>query len=137
MERRTFLRTGLALGAGVGAASVGGAAVLTDPARAFTSRSDGPFLLNSNENPLGLAPDARRAVIAGIAEANRYPDGRGELIRELAALNGVKEENIVLGCGSTEVLQMAVQALSAPDARLILPDPTYEDVPWYCQPFTY
>jgi histidinol-phosphate aminotransferase len=49
----------------------------------------------------------------------------------------VKEENIVLGCGSTEVLQMAVQALSTPDARLVLAEPTFEDVPWYCQPFTY
>ncbi len=32
---------------------------------------------------------------------------------------------------------MAVQALSTPDARLVLAEPTFEDVPWYCQPFTY
>jgi histidinol-phosphate aminotransferase len=137
MERRDFLRTGFALGAGIGAASVGGVGVLPQPAHAFPARSDGPLQLNSNENPLGLAPAARRAVIDGIPEANRYPGGRGELVGELAALSGVKEENIVLGCGSTEVLQMAVQALSAPNARLVLAEPTYEDVPWYCQPFPY
>jgi histidinol-phosphate aminotransferase len=137
MERRDFLRTGLALGAGIGAASVGGVGVLPEPAHATPTRSDGPLELNSNENPLGLAPDARRAVIDGIPRANRYPGRRVELARELAAINGVKEENIVLGCGSTEVLQMAVQALSTPDARLVLAEPTYEDVPWYCQPFPY
>lgn len=137
MERRDFLRTGLALGAGIGAASVGGVGILPDPAHAFPTRSDGPLQLNSNENPLGLAPDARRAVIDGIPKANRYPGERAELASELAAINGVKEENIVLGCGSTEVLQMAVQALSTPDARLVLAEPTFEDVPWYCQPFPY
>jgi histidinol-phosphate aminotransferase len=137
MERRNFLRTGLALGAGIGTASVGGVGILPEPAHALPIRSDGPLQLNSNENPLGLAPDARRAVIDGIPEANRYPGGRAELASELAAINGVKEENIVLGCGSTEVLQMAVQALSTPDGRLVLAEPTFEDVPWYCQPFTY
>jgi histidinol-phosphate aminotransferase len=137
MERRDFLRTGLALGAGIGATSVGGVGVLPEPAHGFPTRSDGPLELNSNENPLGLAPDARRAVIDGIPRANRYPGQRVELARELATINGVKEENIVLGCGSTEVLQMAVQALSGPEARLVLAEPTFEDVPWYCQPFPY
>ncbi|UCC71844.1 MAG: aminotransferase class I/II-fold pyridoxal phosphate-dependent enzyme [Gemmatimonadota bacterium] len=138
MERRDFLRTGVALGAGIGAAGVGGVGILTGSAHAFPKRSDGPLQLNSNENPLGLAPAARRAVIDGIADANRYPDvSRVEFIEALAALNGVRTENIVPGCGSTEVLQMAVQALATPDARLILAEPTFEDVPWYCGPLDY
>ncbi|KPK82049.1 MAG: hypothetical protein AMS25_03990 [Gemmatimonas sp. SM23_52] len=135
MERRTFLRTGLALGA----ASVGGGiGLLPELARAVPRRSADTLRLSSNENPLGLAPAARRAVIDGISEANRYPDeARDEMVEALARLNGVARENIVLGCGSTEVLQMAVQALATPDARLVLAEPTYEDVPWYCEPFTY
>ncbi|MGD2217291.1 MAG: aminotransferase class I/II-fold pyridoxal phosphate-dependent enzyme [Gemmatimonadales bacterium] len=137
MERRDFLRTGFALGAGIGATGVGGVGIFPDPVHAYPTRAAGPLELNSNENPLGLAPEARRAVIYGVSRANRYPGERMELAQELAAINGVREENIVLGCGSTEVLQMAVQALSAPDARLILAEPTYEDVPWYCQPFPY
>ncbi len=32
---------------------------------------------------------------------------------------------------------MAVQAFYEPGARLILAEPTYEDVPWYAQPFPY
>jgi histidinol-phosphate aminotransferase len=135
MRRRTFLHTGLALGA---AGMSGGLLTLPEPARASAPRSGGPLRLNSNENPLGLAPAARRAVIDGLEEANRYPrQARVELVEALASLNGVEPENIVLGNGSTEVLQMSVQALAGPEARLILADPTFEDVPWYGEPFSY
>lgn len=135
MERRTFLQTGLALGAaGIGGA--GGIAVLPELVRAFPSRASGVLELDHNENPLGIAPSARRAIIDGMADANRYPGGpRRELVKALAAKHGVKPENIVLGAGSTEVLQMAVQAVAAPDAVLVLADPTFEDVPGYARPY--
>lgn len=136
MERRKFLRTGLALGAvGIG----GRFGILPDPVHAGPMAApDAPLRLSSNENPLGLAPAARRAVADAIEEANRYPrEWRGQLIDKLARLHGVAPENIVPGNGSTEVLQMAVQALHEPGARLILAEPTYEDVPWYAQPYPY
>ncbi|MEE8521649.1 MAG: aminotransferase class I/II-fold pyridoxal phosphate-dependent enzyme, partial [Gemmatimonadota bacterium] len=143
MERRTFLRAGLALaagaagGAGAGAAGLGGISVLPE-LEAEPRRSGGALRLNSNENPLGLAPAARRAVIDGIPEANRYPGSmREQLIEALAAKHGVSNESIVLGNGSTEVLQMTVQGMAAPGGRLILAEPTFEDVPWYAEPFTY
>ncbi len=99
---------------------------------------DDTLRLNSNENPLGLAPAARRAILNGLGEANRYPRrARVELIEALVQLHGLAPENIVLGNGSTEVLQMAVQALAGVDARLLLADPTFEDVPWYGEPFSY
>jgi histidinol-phosphate aminotransferase len=130
-----FLRAGLAIGAAGVAGSYG---LLPEIARAIPSDSDGVLRLNSNENPLGVAPAGRRAIIEAIEEANRYPrERRLKLIDELARLNGVKSDNIVLGNGSTEVLQMAVQAYATPDAKLVLADPTYEDVPWYAQPFTF
>ncbi len=135
MERRTFLRAGLAAGvAGLGS----GLGLLPDFAEAGIAPQGDILRLNSNENPLGLAPAARRAIVEGLGEANRYPrQGRVDLIQALAQLNGVATENIVLGNGSTEVLQMAVQALADPGARLVLADPTFEDVPWYGEPFRY
>ena len=136
MERRTFLRAGLALGA----AGMGGGIGMA-PERLWAlpeAAPDGPIKLSSNENPLGLSPAARRAVVDTIGEANRYPaERRLELIDALAKRHGVVAENIVLGNGSTEVLQMAVQALYEPGARLVFADPTYEDVPWYAQPYPY
>lgn len=134
MERRDFLRTGL----GFGLAGLGGVALLPEITVAAPRGSDGVLRLDSNENPLGLAPAARKAVIGGLGEANRYPgDSRAELTGALAEAHGVKPENIVLGAGSTEVLQMAVQALGTPKSPLVVADPTFEDVPRYAEPFTY
>lgn len=134
MERRDFLRTGLALGA----ASVGGIGVLPEIALPSPRSSGETLRLNSNENPLGLAPGARSAVIDVIADANRYRTGnRGKLTEMLAAVHELKSENIVLGNGSTEVLQMIVQSLARPNARLVLAEPTFEDVPEYAEPHTY
>ena len=136
MERRTFLRTGLAFGA-VGMS--GGLSLLPESVHASPkASSDGMLRLNSNENPFGLAPAARSAIIDNLGEANRYPRTiRTDMVEALATLQGVKPENIVLGNGSTEVLQMSVQALAKPGAKLVLANPTFEDVPRYASPYTY
>ncbi|MFQ5689899.1 MAG: pyridoxal phosphate-dependent aminotransferase [Gemmatimonadota bacterium] len=151
MERRTFLRTGLAT---LGVAGVGGVGTLEALERRFpatdrrgwrldrmapgSAAMDGALRLDSNENPLGLSPAGRRAIIDGLGEANRYPrESRQALIEALARKHGVEKENLVLGSGSTEVLQMAVQALGGPDARLVVADPTFEDVGSYADPLAY
>jgi histidinol-phosphate aminotransferase len=136
MERRSFLRTGLAFGA-VGMS--GGLSLLPEIAHASPRvSSDSTLRLNSNENPFGVAPAARSAIIDNLGEANRYPRTiRTDMVEALATLHGVKPANIVLGNGSTEVLQMSVQALAKPGAKLVLADPTFEDVPRYANPYTY
>jgi histidinol-phosphate aminotransferase len=130
MERRAFLTTGLALGAvGVGGAR-GRLGAVPQPMRLA-----GPLRLDSNENPLGLAPAARQAITDGLDLANRYPgQTRSELIEALAEKHDVSRENIVLGCGSTEVLQMIVQAAAAAQSRIVLAQPTFEAVVGYARP---
>jgi len=99
---------------------------------------DGSVKLSSNENPLGLSASARQAVIEAIPHANRYPsDYTPELLEELAKYVGVKEENLVLGSGSTEILQMAVQAYQGPQVPLVIAEPTFEDVPRYQNPLSF
>ncbi len=136
MERRTFLRTGLAFGV---TTMGGGLSLLPELACASPETTvDGTLRLNSNENPFGIAPSARSAIIENLGEANRYPRAiRTDMVEALATLHGVKPENIVLGNGSTEVLQMSVQALAKPGAKLVLADPTFEAVPFYASPYTY
>ena len=134
MERRTFVRTGVA----AGLIGVGVEPTLSEDAWALprSRRAEGTIRLSSNENPLGLSPVARQAVIDNIPNANRYPfTVVGPLKEALAAKHGVAVENLVLGAGSSEVLQMAVQVMGQGNATFIMADPTYEDVPSYAKPW--
>lgn len=71
--------------------------------------------LASNENPRGPSPKVRDAIAAAIAGVTRYPDGNGYALKQaLAARFGVGLEQIVLGNGSNDVLELATQAFLRP-----------------------
>jgi len=71
--------------------------------------------LASNENPRGPSPKAREAVTAACAGITRYPDGNGFALKSaLAARFGVGMEQIVLGNGSNDVLELVTQAFLRP-----------------------
>lgn len=138
MERRDFLRTGALLGLtglGGGVTAPGSLGAALAPKR---RSPDGTVKLSSNENPLGLCQAARQAVVDHLDVANRYTGDLADALTErLAAYHGVSTDQLVLGAGSTEVLQMAVQALHSPRAKLVIADPTFEDVPRYRRTFAY
>jgi histidinol-phosphate aminotransferase len=82
-----------------------------------------------------MPPVSREAIIQGIGEANRYPGtSRRALTEAVARKHGIPTEGIVLGNGSTEILQMGVQAFMSPQLRLVSPTPTFEDVFEYTNP---
>ena len=141
MDRRGFVSSGVVAGlAGLAGAGGGAAAVLerTGLGRTGKTLADGTVRLSSNENPLGLSPAAREAVIEHLVHANRYPgDWRRPVVERLADHLGVGVDNLVMGAGSTEVLQMAVQAFQGPRATMVIAQPTFEDVPRYQRPFPY
>lgn len=63
--------------------------------------------LASNENALGPSPKAVEAVARFLSQSNRYPDAGGTYLRQkLAARHGVEMDRIVLGAGSTELIQL-------------------------------
>jgi histidinol-phosphate aminotransferase len=68
--------------------------------------------LASNENPLGMSPRARAAVERAIAGLGRYPD-QFELIAALAVRLGVGQDQVVLGNGSNDVLDLAARVFLA------------------------
>src|SRR5664280_2382552 len=114
MSRRTCAGT-------LGAAA--GVAILDTPlmgrlAEAATRRvrpSDA-VILSSNENPYG--PSAGALEAAAKAAANRYPDALEEEAREaIAKHHGVAVDQVLLGCGSSEILRMADMAFSGPGGR--------------------
>lgn len=91
----------------------------------------GMIVISSNENPMG--PGAK--VISAIQSAfgadggrpGRYSGGARDLIDALATKHGVKPENIVLGCGSTQILRSVTHVFTAKDKPLVATIPTYEE----------
>jgi histidinol-phosphate aminotransferase len=69
--------------------------------------------LASNENPRGMSPQARTAVEKAIAGIERYPD-QFDLIAALAERLGVAQDQVVLGNGSNDVLDLAARVFLAP-----------------------
>lgn len=71
--------------------------------------------LASNENPRGASPRVLAAIASAAAGVTRYPDGNGyALKRALASRLDVAPEQIVLGNGSNDVLELATQAFLRP-----------------------
>ena len=65
--------------------------------------------LASNENPLGPSQNVLDAIIA-IKDISRYPDGNGfYLKKKLAEKHSVDIENITLGNGSNDILEMVAR----------------------------
>ncbi len=131
MDRRGFVTSGMAAGL-AGVTGTGGAlGALLDRAPGFApgkKDADGNIRLSSNENPLGVSPAAREAIIEAIVESNRYGGRRREVMEALASYLDVATENITLGFGSTEILQICTQAFQGPNTPLIAAAPTFEDV---------
>lgn len=76
--------------------------------------------LASNENPLGPSPKAKQAMAAEIEKAHLYPDGGGYKLRSaLAEKHGVAFENVVLGNGSNEIIELLCHSFLKPGVALI------------------
>src|SRR5512137_432647 len=70
----------------------------------------GSIKLASNENPLGPSPKAIAAIKRAVEGLNRYPDGSGYyLSQELAKKFGVNINQILLGNGSNELIELVVR----------------------------
>ncbi len=71
--------------------------------------------LASNENPLGPGQKAIEAVREAVAKAHLYPDGACfYLKRHLAEVLGVRTEELVVGNGSNELLELLVRTFLRP-----------------------
>ena len=110
------------------------AALLAAAATAAPPPQPGLVRLDSNENPRGPAPEALDALRAALGEAGRYPDAPiDELHAALAALHRVSPESVLLGCGSSDVIRMAVSELTAPGRALVTAAPSFEYAVHYAQ----
>jgi len=82
--------------------------------------------LASNENPLGPSPMAVAAMAQALETVNRYPDGGGyRLTRAIADKYGIPTDNIVLGNGSDEIIELLSRLLLAPGDEVVIPHPSF------------
>ena len=71
--------------------------------------------LASNENPLGPSPKAMEAARPALGEANWYPDGGSKHLRQvLADRFAVRLEEVFVGLGSSEIIDLASRVLLRP-----------------------
>ena len=76
--------------------------------------------LASNENPLGTSPLALEAMEKALTEVMRYPDGSGfELKKALSEKYVVNSDQIVLGNGSNDVLELAARVFLKPGTSAV------------------
>lgn len=83
--------------------------------------------LADNTSPFGAPPAALRAIAGGVDNRlARYPSTYSHLLREaIAAYIGVAPDEVMVGCGSDEVMSCAFRALGEPGARVAYMDPTF------------
>jgi histidinol-phosphate aminotransferase len=126
LSRRQFATR---LGAAAGAALLAQHLTPAAEGRQPPGVGDDVIQLNSNENPYGPSVRAREAMTKSQAVAARYPDALEDAVIEaIARHHSVKPENIVLGCGSGEILRLADMAFLSPEKNVVVAEPTFEAV---------
>lgn len=127
ISRRHFARRlGAGLGVAVLAPRLPDAAAEADVPRVPLEE---PIQLNWNENPYGPAPALREAMTAAQKVAARYPAAAEQRVVEaIAAMHRVEPEQVLLGCGSSEILRAADMAFLGGDKTVVAAEPTFDAV---------
>ena len=133
LTRRSFVTSsiGLAVSSALritpGSLSVEAASPATEPLR-----------LSRNESPYGLSPAAAEALRNAIdPKSSRYPIEEPKALEEAIAKRfGVEKENVLLGCGSIEILRMATETFCNASRPAVVAEPTFEAVVATC-PFVH
>ncbi|MCF7996666.1 MAG: histidinol-phosphate transaminase [Chromatiaceae bacterium] len=90
----------------------------------------GSVKLASNENPLGCGEAARAAYAAAAAELGRYPDGGGVALRRaIAAHHGVEPEQVTIGNGSNDVLDLVARVFLHPGLESVFSEHAFAVYP--------
>ncbi|HXJ93979.1 MAG TPA: histidinol-phosphate transaminase [Terriglobia bacterium] len=82
--------------------------------------------LASNENPLGPSPLALEAIRRCLERASFYPDGGGYYLREkLAQLHEIEMGQVILGAGSTELIELTAKTCVAPGDEVVISESSF------------
>ena len=94
--------------------------------RAYGFQEDQVVKLASNENPLGMSPKGREAMLKAAGDLGRYPDGNGFGLKQaLARRFGLSTQTITLGNGSNDILELVAHAFLAPGKESLMSDHSF------------
>jgi histidinol-phosphate aminotransferase len=86
----------------------------------------GSVKLASNENPVGPSGKAIEALRGRLQGLNRYPDGGGYYLKEaLSGRLGAAPEELILGNGSNELIEIAVRTFMRPGDEAVMARPSF------------
>ena len=126
ISRRSLLRN-IGLGAAAAAASQSLEGIcLASAAEKPAEAALGLIRLDRNESPYGPSDNVTIAIREGLQLVNRFPQGELEaLVSAIATRHAVQPEQVILGCGSTEILRMCASAFLGPGKKLITASPGF------------
>lgn len=82
--------------------------------------------LNANENPYGPSPLATKAHIEGASKGNRYAWRElFDLIDKIAEKEGVASKNVIMGPGSSDLLEKFGMVFHMQGGNIVSADPSY------------
>lgn len=93
---------------------------ISELARELGLNPDEIIKLASNENPLGPSSKAMAAAKAALSDACLYPDGNGyDLKQKLSARFNVTADQLTLGNGSNDVLEVIARCFAGPGSEVV------------------
>ena len=109
---------------------------VADLAREFGLDEAQIIKLASNENPRGPSPRALVAITRAASELTRYPDGSGFALKAaLAARYRVAADQIVIGNGSNDILELVAHAFLRPGRSAVYAQHSFAVYPLATQAF--
>jgi histidinol-phosphate aminotransferase len=93
---------------------------IEDVARERGLQPEDIIKMASNENPLGPSPKAIQAMKDAVDDIHIYPDGASWKLRNaLADKFGLELGNIIVGCGSNEIIELIGHAFLQPGDNIV------------------
>src|SRR4029077_7163342 len=98
------------------------------PVLRTANEHEGLTKLANNENPYGPPDSVMKAMTDAFKYANRYGYPDGGIVDEIAKHHGVKRENVMLGAGSGEILDVVGSAFAGGGKKVVGVEPSYSQV---------
>jgi len=89
---------------------------------------EAPIKVNQNENPFGMPREIKEEVMRRVMRRDwaRYPEFvPASLLKKLAKYAGWREDGVMAGNGSNEIIQSVVNSIVEQGVRVVLPEPTF------------